>query len=273
MNVIDDCSGYIWSVPLHSKAAAFPALQIWHKAVTVQTGKTLQILITYNGELVSNSMHKWCQSKGINHQLTAPYTSAHNGRAECLHQTILGKACAMCLACNAPRYPWDKFCATATYLTNLTTATANLGRTLYELWFDWKPSLSHLHEIGCHTFSLQMPQPSKIYARSTPCVMIGYAPHSKAYHLWDPASSCVFNSYHITFTEHLDTEPSPLHPGTILGSEEASSPSSWDVSGPAPSLPIDHNPPPFSSLPTSFPLMIHDGNQDKFTTPSTTYNS
>ena len=41
MNIIDDFSGYAWSIPLHSKSDALPALQSWHKAVTVQTRKTL----------------------------------------------------------------------------------------------------------------------------------------------------------------------------------------------------------------------------------------
>ena len=81
MNLIDNFSGYVWSIPIRSKGDAFPALQIWHKAVTIQTTRVLQILVTDNGELVSNSMCTWCQTEGIDHQLTAPYTSAQNGRA------------------------------------------------------------------------------------------------------------------------------------------------------------------------------------------------
>jgi transposase InsO family protein len=134
-------------------------------------------------------MKEFCALHGIDHQLTAPYTSAQNGRAERLHRTLANKARTMRLSCNAPAFLWDDFFATATYLTTLTAATANNGRTPYELWFGRPPSLSHLREIGCHAFSLQMPAPSKIYACSTPCVLIGYAPHSKAYRLWEPSSS------------------------------------------------------------------------------------
>ena len=79
MNIIDDFSGYVWSIPLRSKSHACPALQTWHKAVTVQSGESLRIITTDNGELVSKSMQNWCQTLGINHQLTAPYTSAQNG--------------------------------------------------------------------------------------------------------------------------------------------------------------------------------------------------
>ena len=271
MNVIDDFSGYVWSIPLRAKSEACSAIQIWHKAVTVQSGDNLRMLVTDNGELVSNSMRDWCQTNGIDHQLTAPHTSAHNGRVERLHRTILGKARAMRLACNAPGSLWDEFCATAAYLTNLTAATANKGRTPYELWFDRLPSLSHLREIGCRAFSLQQPAPSKIYARSTPCVLIGYAPHSKAYRLWDPTSSRVFNSFHVTFTEHLDAEPTDLHPGTILGTADAVSPPSWDVNGPAP--PSDTTPEtthPFSSFPSPPSPILHPSHHVR--TPSSNVN-
>jgi hypothetical protein len=203
-------------------------------------------------------MHDFCLSEGIDHQLTAPYTSAQNGRAERLHRTILRKARTMQIACNAPGFLWDEFCSTAAYLTTLTTATAYQGRTPYELWFGRKPSLSHLREIGCRAFTLQMPLPSKIYAQSSPYVLIGYAPHSKAYRLWDPVSSRVLNSYHVTFTKHLDAQPSSFQPGTVLGTDNASSPPSWNTSGPAPIHPHSPaEPSPFSSLPESPPSIFN----------------
>ena len=262
MNIIDDFSGYVWSIPIRSKSDAFPALQSWLKAVTVQSGETLRILTTDNGELVSKSMHNWCQSLGIDHQVTAPYTSAHNGRVERLHRTISGKARTMRLACNAPGSLWDEFFQTAAYLTCLTATTSNLGRTPYERWFGRTPSLSHLREIGCRAFSLQQPSPSKIYARSNPCILIGYAPHSKAYRLWDPMSDRLFNSFHVTFTEHLEANSSPFQPGTILGTKAATSPPSWDVSGPAPPNSDTPSPSPFSSFDNNDASFFPQNNAD-----------
>ena len=251
MNIINDFSGYAWSIPLHSKSNTLPALQSWHKAVTVQTSKTLCIITTDNSELASKSMQDWCQSLSINHQLTAPYTLAQNGRVKCLHRAISGKAHAMHLACNAPGSFWDEFFQMAAYLTCLTAATANLGHTLYKLWFGSTPSLSHLCEISCHAFSLQTPSPSKIYTCSNPCVLIGYTPHSKAYQLWDPQSNHTFDSLHVTFTEHLEADSSPFQPSTILSTKTASSPPFWDISGPAPPKSNASPPPPFSSIPNT----------------------
>ena len=185
MNIIDDFSSYVWSLPLQHKSDAINVLQAWHHTVERQTGEKLKIITTDNGELVSNSMTAWCRLHGIDHQLTTPYTSAQNSRAERLHHTILGKARAMRLACNAPADLWDEFSATSAYLTNFTASSSINGRTPYELWFGEKPSLTHLREIGCKAFALIQTNNPKLFQRSIPCILIGYAPWAKAYCLWN----------------------------------------------------------------------------------------
>ena len=154
MNIIDDYSSFVWSVPLRSKAEAATMLKHWLTAMEVQTPHRLASFVTDNGELASLQIQNWCSKKGILHLFTAPYTSAQNGHAERLHRTLLDKARAVKSACNAPTDMWDEFCATAAYLTNLTSSSANNGKTPSELWFGCKPNVSHLREIGCRSFAL-----------------------------------------------------------------------------------------------------------------------
>jgi hypothetical protein len=229
MNVIDDYSSYVWSLPLKSKDEACPVFIAWHKAVSAQSNTRLCTVISDNGELVSRSFADYCASEGITHLTTAPHTSAQNGRAERLHRTLLDKARSMRLSCGAPPSLWDEFCATAAYLTNLTGSAPLRGKTPFELWFGRPPSLSHLREIGCRAFALIPGHHPKILARSLPCRLIGYAPHSKAYRLWDPATHRILNSFHVSFIEHLDESPSPLLPGTVVGRSTADAPPSWDT--------------------------------------------
>ena len=181
MNVINDFSSYIWSLPLRSKGDVASILQMWHRAVTNQTDHKLQTLVTDNSKLVSNAMSDWCTRHGIDHRRTTPYTSAQNRWAECLHRTLLEKACAILVSCKAPPEFWDEFCTTSAYLTNLTAMMSLQNRTPFELWFGRKPSLSHLRKIGCRAFTLIPMAVLKSSARSCPCVLIGYSPHSKAY--------------------------------------------------------------------------------------------
>ena len=230
MNVIDNYTSYVWSFPLKLKSDTTHALQRWHWAVVNQSGHTLKVIVTDNGKLVSAKMDQWCSDLGIDHQHTAPYTSAQNGCAKCLHCTILGRARSMRLACNAPASLWDEFCATAAYLTNLTASSSIAGKTPHEIWFGTAPSVSHLREIECHAFSLIQTSNPKIFRCSTPCTLIGYAPHSKAYHLWDNTTGAIFNSFYVTFIEHLDDQSADLLPGTTI-LFDPNAPPTWDVPG------------------------------------------
>jgi len=228
MNIIDDFSSYVWSLPLKSKSEAINVLCAWHCTVENQTREKLKIVITNNGKLVSKTTTAWCALHGIDHQVTAPHTSAQNGWAEQLHRTVLGKAHAMWLSCNAPTSLWDKFCVTSAYLTNLTASSSLNGMTPYELWFACKPSLSHLCEVGCRAFTLIQTHNPKIFQQSTPCVLIGYAPNAKAYCLWDTTTGWIFNSYHVTFIKHLQSQPTDLLLGTTINLN-LDTPPSWDL--------------------------------------------
>ena len=228
MNIIDDFTSYVWSLPLKSKSKAINVLCAWHCAVENQTGDRLKIIVTNNGELVSKTTTAWYKLYSIEHQLTVPYTSAQNGQAEHLHCTILRKAHMMRLSCNAPASFWDEFCTTSAYLTNFTASLSLNGKTPYELWFGHMPSLSHLCEISCRAFALIQTHNPKIFQRSTPCILIGYAPHAKAYRLWDTTTGKIFNSYHVSFIEHLQSQPTDLLPGMMINLNP-DAPPSWDT--------------------------------------------
>ena len=259
MNIVDDYSNFVWSLPLRTKDEALIVLRDWLAAVENQSGFRLTYLITDNGELASNSMSSFCSQRGITHLFTAPYTSAHNGRAERLHRTLSDKTRAMRLACKAPPSMWDEFCATAAFLTNLTSSSALNGKTPYELWYRRIPCISHLREIGCRAYALIHSHNPKLLPRSVPCIMIGYGTRSKAYRLWDPSSNRIFDSFHVSFIEHLDAEPTPLHPNTVLGSDTADAPGSWNFHSHTPpsAYPRPHSPssnPPTPDSPPSLPF-------------------
>ena len=109
MNVIDDYSGFVWSLPLRSKSEASIVLKHWLTAVENQTSHRLKCLVTDNGELSSLQIRDLCAERRILHLFTAPYTSAQNGHAERLHCTIMDCACATRISCNAPPDMWDEF--------------------------------------------------------------------------------------------------------------------------------------------------------------------
>ncbi|KAI0354336.1 hypothetical protein OH77DRAFT_1387795, partial [Trametes cingulata] len=47
------------------------------------------------GECLTEEIKAVCRTLGVVWEITAPYTSAHNGKAERIHCTFLGKSRAM----------------------------------------------------------------------------------------------------------------------------------------------------------------------------------
>ena len=95
MNMVDDYMSCIWSIPLKGKGDAFVDLVAWEHARELETGLKVGMYIMDNGELKSNNMREWLTSRGTNQLFTAPYTSAHNGRVECMHCMLMAKAWTM----------------------------------------------------------------------------------------------------------------------------------------------------------------------------------
>jgi Integrase core domain len=210
MNIIDDFSGYPWTIPLKSKADAFSKLCAWELAVCAQSGEQIGIYVTDNGELKSSAIRDWCASHSTTHHFTAPHISAQNGRCECLHLTLMNKARSVSIACHAPPSFWDEFMATACYLSSLTASTSLHNHMPSELWFGHKPNLLHLREIGCSAYVLYEGNHPKIAPCSFPCILIGYEPNAKAYRCWHKPTNHIVTSFNVSFIESKDNSYKPL---------------------------------------------------------------
>lgn len=218
LNIIDDCTSLSWTIPLPNKQVAFDRYRAWHLAREVETGEKIGCVQIDSGELKSSSMETFLNSRGTRLRFTAPYTSAHNGRVERLHRTLMNKARSMRSYANVPSNRWDEFLLTANYL-HIRTPTRSLpcNVTPFEAYHNRKPDLSHLREIGCRAFVLiQNKHNPKIYERSIECVLIGYGPDSKTYRCYHRATRKLVQSYHVAFIESFEEGARPLHPGVIL---------------------------------------------------------
>ena len=79
MDIIDDYMNHPWSILLKTKDEAFRYLKGWEITKEKETGQQVGTYITDGGELKSNEMAKWLESRGTVHRLTALYTSTHIG--------------------------------------------------------------------------------------------------------------------------------------------------------------------------------------------------
>lgn len=212
MDIVDDYTSQLWSIPLKNKDDSFSELKAWELARESETGQKVGMYITDQGELKSDKMKDWLKSRGIDQRFTAPYTSSHIGRVERMHRTLMAKARTMRIYANCPPNLWDEFYLTAAHLHSKTlTRSLKEGITPWEKYHGRKPDYSYMREIGCHVFVLiQNKHNPKVYDRSIECILIGYNPNAKTYWCYDKESKKVISSYHVRFLESHDGHSRPL---------------------------------------------------------------
>ena len=99
MDIIDDYTSQLWSIPLKNKDDSFLELKAGELAHESQTGQKFGIYITDQVELKSDKMKEWLQSQGIEQHFTAPYMSAHIGHIERMHRTLSIRLCETWAEC------------------------------------------------------------------------------------------------------------------------------------------------------------------------------
>ena len=211
MNIVDDYTNHPWSIPLKNKGEAYRYLKAWETARETETGLKVETYNVDNGELKSEDMKKWLESRGTQLRFTAPYTSAHNGRVERMHRTLMGKARTMRIYADLPTNLWDELYLTSSHL-HAKTPTRSLGNlTPFEKWHGREPDYSYMREIGCKAFVLiQNRHNPKIYECSIECVLVGYDINSKSYRCYHRPTKRIISSYHVRFLEsHEGHHPPP----------------------------------------------------------------
>ena len=102
------------------------------------------------GEYVSKEFENYLASKRIEHQLTTPYSLQQKGVAERLNRTIVESARSMLSHSKLPNKLWAEAVATAVYVRNRVTTSANEEQlTPFEKWYGHKPDISHVRVFGC----------------------------------------------------------------------------------------------------------------------------
>ena len=133
------------------------------------------------GEYTSDTFAEYLCNEGICHQTTALHTSTENGKAECLHRTIINRTRAIRCDSSLPPNMWGKAVKAASYLNTCMPTRTLEDTTPFEMWCGERPDVSHLCELGCKVWVHIPGDNPKIYNRSVECILVGYSDSSKAY--------------------------------------------------------------------------------------------
>ncbi|GJU64788.1 retrovirus-related pol polyprotein from transposon TNT 1-94 [Tanacetum coccineum] len=117
---IDDYSRYTYVYLLKSKDQAFKTFKIYKAEVENQRGKQIQILRSdRGGEYFSTKFSSYCESQGLIHQRTAPYTPQQNGVAEMKNRVLQDMINAMLVSVNLPKNLWGEALLTSCHVKDV----------------------------------------------------------------------------------------------------------------------------------------------------------
>ena len=234
---VDDASHYITLRFLKGKHEAAQAVRDYFTYLETH-GHIAKAMRTDRGrEFVNDALQKWCQSKGIENQLTAPYSPSQNGVAERANRTLVELARAMVNAQNVPEFLWEYAIDHAAYIRNCSYTCTLQGETPYEIWHGLKPSVAHLREFGTPVWVLLQGQAQqrKILPKSKQRIYVGHEDGPQAIKYFNAEVRKVLTSRNYRFLTPQENAPLPdvivVAPDAQCEGEEkrVSAPSSSDV--------------------------------------------
>lgn len=143
--IVDDFTRFTW--------VFFLRLINFIKGIEVIIKLPVRRIRSENGsEFTNSTIEKFLTEKGIDHNLSAPYTPQQNGVVERRTRTLVEATRSMLNFANLPLHLWAKVVSTSRFTQNRSIVNRCLNMTPYEAMNGPKPTISFFHVIGCRCF-------------------------------------------------------------------------------------------------------------------------
>ena len=225
--LVDDATRYVTVYFLKGKYEAAQHVKNYLTYLHVRGITTHAIRVDRGTEFVNKDLQDWCHTKGMEIQLTAPYSPSQNGIAERMNRTLVELARAMLTASKLPEFLWEPAVANAAYIRNRAYTTSIRDKTPYQAWNGTKPNVSHLREFGAPVWVLIQGQTvaRKILPKSKRRAYVGYNDASKSVIYYNAETRKILTSRNYVFltaktaepTEEIQIEDTPTREGERAG--------------------------------------------------------
>jgi hypothetical protein len=205
LTVLDDYSRYSEVFCIEHKSDAADKLKEVIQRWENRLGSSIQAVRSDGGgEFIGKNLRAFFADKGIQHQLTAPYSPEQNGKAERLNRTLQERARAMLYESGMEQELWAEAFATASYLRNL-SPVSGLAKTPWELFHGVQPDISHLRIFGCLAYPLIETKfrDGKTAPVSYKGYLVGYEPAAYRVYLPNTRDNIIIISANVKFDERL----------------------------------------------------------------------
>jgi hypothetical protein len=185
---IDDFTRMCWIFFMKYKSEVAGIFWQFKKNVENKSSCRIQAIRSDNGkEYTSSEFNLYCEEAGIEHQFTALYTPKQNGVSKRRNQYIMEMVRCMLHEKNLPKMFWAETANTTVFLQNRLPTKLLEEKTPFEVWYNYKPSLSFLKIFGSICF-VHVPQikRDKLDNKAMLGIFVGYSAISKAYKVYHP---------------------------------------------------------------------------------------
>lgn len=182
--------------------------------IELDTDNKMLSISTDNGtEFVNQSLREFLDSKGINHQFSAPYTPQQNGFIERDIQTVSQAARTMLNQSKLPRKLWAEAVSTAVYTLNRIPNSKTPENTPYQLYFGIIPNIQNLRIFGQYAVINNQKRNRDGKWDSTGDIMrfVNYTNTVNTYKFYIPEEDQVVVSCNVTFLRNPHIEDIDNH--------------------------------------------------------------
>lgn len=150
LDILDDCSHFVWTFPLRIKSDTFTTLSQFFAYVKTQFATNIRSVKCDNGREFDNSAARtFFLTNGVHLQMSCPHTSPQNGKAERILRSLNNIVRSLLFQAHLPGSFWVEALHTATHLINRHPTKTPRHHTPHFALYGTHPTYSHLRVFGC----------------------------------------------------------------------------------------------------------------------------
>jgi len=184
ITALEDSTGFITATPIKTKGMASEVLKTRIKQLETMTGVNVK-RVRHDGskEYLTHDLKAWYEDKGITSEMTAPYKSQQNGKAERVNRMLIERVHAALLDSAAEEELWAEALASVVHVLNR-SPKAGVDVTPLEALTGRRPNVAGFCVWGSRAWALKpKKQQRKLEPRTDVGRFIGYTVGGKAYRI------------------------------------------------------------------------------------------
>lgn len=177
MVIVDDYTHITWLFLLRLKSKTPQTLMNFIREIELKIKLPIRRIRSDNGtEFTNRLLNDFLVSKGINHNISAPYTPQQNSMVERRNIIIVEVARPMINFSNLPLYFWAEVVSTSCFVQNQSIINKRLNKTPYEGLNNRKPNVRFFSVFGCRCFVINNKEHLiKFAPKSEEGIVLGYS--------------------------------------------------------------------------------------------------